>query len=89
MEISPTKKKQAIDRLGRAIGHLEAVRRMVETDRDCGEVLVQIAAVRTAVNNVGRVLLLDQIDRAVAQALETGDRAALDALETVVNRFVK
>lgn len=54
MEHSHTDKKKVLDRLSRAIGHLEAIRRMVEEDRDCSEVLVQIAAVRTAVNNVGR-----------------------------------
>ena len=38
--------KQVLNRLSRAIGHLEAVRHMVEEGRDCPEVLVQLAAVR-------------------------------------------
>ena len=59
MEQNIDNKKKVIDRLSRAIGHLEAIRRMVEEDRDCTEVLVQISAVRTAVNNVGRMMLLD------------------------------
>ena len=89
MEHSHTDKKKVLDRLSRAIGHLEAIRRMVEEDRDCSEVLVQIAAVRTAVNNVGRIILLDHINHCIVHAVENGDQKALDDLHTAVNRFVK
>ena len=61
----------------------------VEEDRDCSEVLVQIAAVRTAVNNVGRIILLDHINHCIVHAVENGDQKALDDLNTAVNRFVK
>ena len=40
-------------RLARAIGHLEKVRRMVEEGYDCSDVLVQLAAVRSAIDNTG------------------------------------
>ena len=89
MEHSHTDKKKVLDRLSRAIGHLQAIRRMVEEDRDCSEVLVQIAAVRTAVNNVGRIILLDHINHCIVHAVENGDQKALDDLNTAVNRFVK
>ena len=89
MEHSHTDKKKVLDRLSRAIGHLEAIRRTVEEDRDCSEVLVQIAAVRTAVNNVGRIILLDHINHCIVHAVENGDQKALDDLNTAVNRFVK
>lgn len=89
MEHIHTDKKKVLDRLSRAIGHLEAVRRMVEDDRDCSEVLVQIAAVRTAVNNVGRIILLDHINHCVVHAVENGDQKVLEDLNAAVNRFVK
>ena len=44
----PEKMKAIVNRLSKAIGHLESVKRMVEDDRDCSEVLVQLAAVRDA-----------------------------------------
>ena len=40
--------KAVVNRLARAIGHLEKVKRMVEEGYDCAEVLVQLAAVRSA-----------------------------------------
>lgn len=42
--------RMVINRMNRAIGHMEAVRAMVEDGRDCSEVLVQIAAVRSAIS---------------------------------------
>ena len=54
-------KKNVVNRLARAIGHLEKVKRMVEDDCDCAEVLIQIAAVRAAIENTGKVILQDHI----------------------------
>ena len=45
--------KAVLNRMARIIGHMESIRRMVEDGRDCSEVLVQIAAVKAAINNVG------------------------------------
>ena len=56
-----TQTKAVINRLARAIGHLESVKRMVEDGRDCAEVLIQIAAVRAAIENTGKVILQDHI----------------------------
>ena len=57
-----TETKKVVDRLSRAIGHLESVKKMVEEGRDCSEVLIQIAAVRGAINNVGKMILQDHIN---------------------------
>ena len=49
--------RAVVNRLARAIGHLERVKAMVEEGRDCSEVLIQLAAVRSALNNTGKVIL--------------------------------
>ena len=46
---------------------------MIEDDRDCSEVLVQIAAVRSAINNIGKIILEDHISHCLVDAVETGD----------------
>ena len=81
--------KQVLNRLSRAIGHLEAVRHMVEEGRDCPEVLVQLAAVKYAINNTGKLILKDHIRHCVSEAVQNGDREALDALSDAIDRFVK
>jgi CsoR family transcriptional regulator, copper-sensing transcriptional repressor len=78
-----------INRLSRAIGHLEAVKKMVEDGVDCSEVLIQIAAVKSAVNNVGKLILKDHINHCVVDAVETGDKRVLDDLSTAIDKFMK
>ena len=78
-----------LNRLSRAIGHLESVRKMVESGRDCSEVLIQIAAVRSAINNIGKVILQDHIQHCIVDAVEHDDEQALDALCQAIDKFVK
>ena len=65
--------KAVLNRMARIIGHMESIRRMVEDGRDCSEVLVQIAAVKAAINNVGKVILQDHIRHCIVDAVEEGD----------------
>ena len=81
--------KAVINRLARAIGHLEKVRRMVEEGRDCSEVLVQLAAVRSALDNTGKVILQDHIRHCMVDAVTAGDTAAIDDLCQAVEKFMK
>ena len=81
--------KAVLDRLARAIGHLEKVRRMVEQGEDCSEVLVQLAAVRSALNNTGKVILQDHMRHCMVDAISAGDQAAVDELCQAIDKFIK
>ena len=72
-----------------AIGHLESVRKMVADGRDCSEVLIQIAAVRAAITNIGKVILQDHIQHCIVDAVEHDNEQALDALCQAIDKFVK
>lgn len=78
-----------INRLSRAIGHLESVKKMVEDGRECSEVLIQIAAVKSAVNNIGKLILQDHIKHCVVDAVTTGDHKVLDDLSNAIEKFMK
>lgn len=75
--------------MSRAIGHMEAVRTMIEDGRDCSEVLIQIAAVRSAINNIGKIILEDHINHCVVDAVETGDTQVLKDLEEADQQIYK
>ena len=81
--------KAVLNRLSRAIGHLESVKKMVENGRDCSEVLIQIAAVRSAINNIGKVSLQDHIQHCLVDAVENDDEQALDDLCQAIDKFIK
>lgn len=82
-------KKLVANRLARAIGHLEKVKSMVENDEDCSEVLVQLAAVRGALNNVAKVILQDHIQHCIVDAVEEGDDNAVLDLCDAIDKFMK
>ena len=86
---SHTQTRAVVNRLARAIGHLERVKAMVEEGRDCAEVLVQLSAVRSALNNTGKVILKDHLEHCVVDAVQSQDRAAIDELNKAIEQFVK
>ena len=81
--------KAVLNRMSRAIGHMESIMHMVEDGRDCSEVLIQIAAVRSAINNIGKIILEDHINHCIVDAVETGDKKALEDLNEAIEKFVK
>ena len=81
--------KAVLNRLSRAIGHLESIKRMVEDGRDCSEVLIQLSAVKSAINNTSKVILEDHIKHCLVDAIESGDMEAIEELNKAIDRFIK
>ncbi|MGI6012728.1 MAG: metal-sensing transcriptional repressor [Oscillospiraceae bacterium] len=84
-----TQTKAVLNRLAKIGGHVNSVRRMVEDGRDCSEVLIQLAAIRSAVNGVCKVILQDHIDHCLVDAVETGDMEAISALNQAISMLMK
>jgi DNA-binding FrmR family transcriptional regulator len=77
-------------RLRKIEGQVRGVQRMVEEDRYCVDILVQLAAIRSAVNAVGQSLLETHVRGCVAGALQSGDgQQAVDELLQVMARFTR
>ena len=81
--------KAVINRLARAIGHLEKVKRMVEEGEDCADVLVQLAAVRSAIDNTGKVILQDHMRHCMVDAVAAGDQEAIEDLCHAIEKYMK
>ena len=84
-----TNTKAVLNRLSRAIGHLESIKRMVEEGRDCSEVLIQLSAVKSAINNTGKVILHEHIEHCIVDAVESGDHKVLEELSKAIDQFIK
>ena len=76
--------KDVLNRLAK-----EAVKRMVEDGRDCSEVLVQLAAVKAALNNTGKIILKDHIEHCIVHAVEEGDARKIQELNEAIDKFMK
>lgn len=80
--------KAVLNRMSRAIGHMNAVKRMVEEGRDCSEVLIQLSAVRSEIANLSKVILKDHIDHCVVDAVKENDDAAIDNLKQAIDKLI-
>lgn len=82
-------RKEVSNRLARAIGHLQKVKQMVEDDEDCSDVLIQLAAVKSAINNTGKVILKDHMEHCIVHAVEDGNTEMIDELNDAIDKFMK
>lgn len=82
-------RREVSNRLARAIGHLQKVKQMVEDDEDCSDVLVQLAAVKSAINNTGKVILKDHMEHCIVHAVEDGDTEMIAELNAAIDKFMK
>lgn len=80
-------------RLRRIAGQVAGVERMVEEDRYCVDVLMQVSAIQAALGQVGKVVLGAHVDTCVADALASGDQEKrqekVDELTEVFSRFAQ
>lgn len=81
--------KEVSNRLARAIGHLQKVKQMVDDGEDCSEVLVQLAAVKSAINNTGKLILKDHLEHCIVHAVQDGDDEMLEELNNAIDKFMK
>jgi DNA-binding FrmR family transcriptional regulator len=82
-------KKNVLNRLARMIGHLEGIKRMVDDEVDCSEILIQLSAVRSALNNTGKVILSDHINHCLIHAYEENNTEVIDKLNDAIDKFLK
>jgi CsoR family transcriptional regulator, copper-sensing transcriptional repressor len=80
--------KAVINRMSRLIGHMESIKKMTEDGRDCSEILIQISAVRSALNGVGKIILEDHINHCVVEAVENNNKQVLGNLLDAIDKFI-
>ena len=82
--------KQVVNRLARIEGHVRAVKQMVADGRDCSEVLLQLAAVRKALDNTGKVILKDHLEHCMVHAAEEGESGQfLQDLQKALDHYLR
>jgi DNA-binding FrmR family transcriptional regulator len=81
--------RKIVNRLSRSIGHLESVKRMVENNVDCSDVLIQIAAVRAELTNAGKLLLKEHLEHCIVEAVAENDPVAIQKMNEAIDKFMK
>lgn len=81
--------RRVVNRLSRIEGHIRGIKSMVQSDRACPDVLVQIAAVRGALDRVARMILDEHLTQCIARAAEEGNiEAEIEELKSALDRFL-
>ncbi len=88
-QYSEAEARAVINRLSRAIGHLESVKNMIRDGRDCAEILLQLSAVKSAVNNAGVALLQSHLKSSVVDAVKQGDLETIEDLSRALGTYIK
>ena len=80
--------KAVLNRMSRAIGHMNAVKKMIEEGRDCSEVLIQLSAIRAEITNASKVILKDHIDHCIVDAVRENDDATIENLKGAIEKLL-
>ena len=74
-------------RLNRAIGQLNGVKAMIDDNRYCGDVLVQLAAAESAIHRVSEMVLKNHLQTCVTEQIREGNDAIVDEAMDLIHKF--
>lgn len=74
-------------RLNRAIGQLNGVKNMLEDNRYCGDVLIQLAAVENALHSVSTMILQDHLETCVVEQIRSGNDEVINETIGLIKKF--
>ena len=80
--------KAVLNRMSRAIGHMNAVKKMIEDGRDCSDVLIQLSAIKSEIAGVSKVILKDHIDHCIVDAVKDNDEDAIENLKGAIDKLL-
>jgi len=85
------RKREILNRLKKVEGQIKGIQKMVEEEKYCGDIMIQISAVRAAINKIGGMMLDGYIKECIPEALKRdieSERKINELIETIV-KYVK
>jgi DNA-binding FrmR family transcriptional regulator len=82
-------KKQLINRLNRIEGQISGVKKMIENDSYCNDVLIQLSAVENAIKSLSNQVLENHLYSCISRDLEKGNLEVVDEIISLFKRFNK
>ena len=84
---SDEQQKLLQNRLSRMIGQLNGISRMLEENRDCGDVLTQVAAVESALQSFGYIILQEHLESCVTEGIRQGNENMMGEVINLVKKL--
>lgn len=82
-------RKSILIRLRRIEGQVRGVQRMIEAEDECGEIMNQIAAIKSAVNQVGLLVFENHARECIARSLQEDNEQSFEEIVKMMGRFIK
>lgn len=86
---SPEEYKDLVHRLNRIEGQVRGVKKMVDTEAYCVDILTQVSAIQAALNSFNKVLLANHIRTCVADDIREGKNEVIDELVATLQKIMK
>lgn len=84
---SKAQQKQLQNRLSRMIGQLNGISRMLNENRYCGDILTQVAAVESALQNFGYIILQEHLETCVTEKIQNDEEGIMDEVIDLVKKL--
>ena len=82
-------RKNVRDRLVRAEGHIRGIIKMIDEEKECPDILIQIGAVKAAIEKAGVIILEDHIEHCLIEAVKSGNiETQLEELKTALQKLI-
>lgn len=90
MDNKEISKEDILNRMKKIEGQAKGIQKMIEEDKCCGDIMVQISAIRSAINKVGGLIMDRYIKECLKESLkdENSNKSIEEIIETIV-RYVK
>ncbi len=79
--------KLLLNRLNRMIGQLGGIKNMIENNRYCGDILIQVSAVESALQNFGYIILQDHLETCVTQEIKNNNESIIDETIELIKKL--
>lgn len=83
----PKTQKDITTRLNRAIGQLKGIQEMIDANRYCGDVLIQLVAAQKAIKKVSEIVLKEHMHTCLIEDIEEGRIDSVDEVIDLISRF--
>lgn len=81
--------KKLLNRLNRIEGQIRGIKKMVENDAYCTDILIQVSAANAALNSFNKELLASHIRTCVAEDIRSGKEETIDELVVTLQKLMK
>lgn len=79
--------KQLQNRISRIIGQLNGIKSMIDDNRYCGDILIQIGAVESALQSLGYVILQDHLQTCVVEEIKNGNEGIMEEAVELIKKL--